>query len=283
MRRCTPRDHWPRSSNGEFPEPSPTAEGSSSTSPSAASAAPTSTPISRGVRKPGDLRPRMERHRLGRRCGRARVDRGRARGRGRGAAVASAAPVAAVRPTAVRWRSCRCSGGRAGAAARRVRPADRRRRDRASRQDQACTDRRAGRAGRAVHRRLPCRAPQRPAPRRHRRRPGAGPIGLGRDAVGPGRRCRQVIVVEPNAERRSLARALGAHHAVVPGDDAEAVIAELTHGLGADIVYECVGAAVRRAVGRRSRATRWIDVSDRTRRGGRTDLARVPGWSRRSR
>ena len=70
---------------------------------------------------------------------------------------------------------------------------------------------------------------------------GAGPIGLGTmqwvRAAGAGR----VIVIEPSPERRDLARALGAHHAVAPGDEANQVIQELTHGLGADIVYECVG------------------------------------------
>jgi (R,R)-butanediol dehydrogenase / meso-butanediol dehydrogenase / diacetyl reductase len=70
---------------------------------------------------------------------------------------------------------------------------------------------------------------------------GAGPIGLGTmqwvRAAGAGR----VIVIEPSPERRELARSLGAHHAVAPGDEANQVIQELTHGLGADIVYECVG------------------------------------------
>jgi (R,R)-butanediol dehydrogenase/meso-butanediol dehydrogenase/diacetyl reductase len=70
---------------------------------------------------------------------------------------------------------------------------------------------------------------------------GAGPIGLGAmqwvRAAGAGR----VIVIEPSPERRELALALGAHHAAPPGDEANQLIRELTHGLGADIVYECVG------------------------------------------
>jgi (R,R)-butanediol dehydrogenase/meso-butanediol dehydrogenase/diacetyl reductase len=70
---------------------------------------------------------------------------------------------------------------------------------------------------------------------------GAGPIGLGTmqwvRAAGAGR----VIVIEPSPERRELALSLGAHHAAAPGDEANEVIQELTHGLGADIVYECVG------------------------------------------
>ena len=70
---------------------------------------------------------------------------------------------------------------------------------------------------------------------------GGGPIGLGTmqwvRAAGAG----VVIVVEPNVQRRDLALALGAHHAVEPGAAAKQLIDELTHGLGADIVYECVG------------------------------------------
>jgi (R,R)-butanediol dehydrogenase/meso-butanediol dehydrogenase/diacetyl reductase len=70
---------------------------------------------------------------------------------------------------------------------------------------------------------------------------GGGPIGLCTmqwvRAGGAG----VVIVVEPNLQRRALALALGAHHAVEPGTAANQLIAELTHGLGADIVYECVG------------------------------------------
>jgi (R,R)-butanediol dehydrogenase/meso-butanediol dehydrogenase/diacetyl reductase len=70
---------------------------------------------------------------------------------------------------------------------------------------------------------------------------GAGPIGLGTmqwvRAAGAGR----VIVIEPSPERRELALSLGAHHAAAPGDEANEVIKELTQGLGADIVYECVG------------------------------------------
>ena len=79
---------------------------------------------------------------------------------------------------------------------------------------------------------------------------GAGPIGLGTlqwvRAAGAGR----VIVVEPNATRRELARALGADDTVDAGADARTVIDERTRGLGADIVYECVGrpAAIQAAV-----------------------------------
>ena len=71
---------------------------------------------------------------------------------------------------------------------------------------------------------------------------GAGPIGLTTlqwvRAAGAG----ELIVIEPNPQRQQLALALGASHAVAPADAAE-LVRERTHGLGADIVYECVGRA----------------------------------------
>jgi (R,R)-butanediol dehydrogenase/meso-butanediol dehydrogenase/diacetyl reductase len=95
---------------------------------------------------------------------------------------------------------------------------------------------------------------------------GAGPIGLGTlqwvRAAGAG----TVVVVEPNPARRDLAAALGAHHVVGPGSDATTLVNELTHGLGADIVYECVGrpAAVQSAVdlARRGGAMCLIGLAD---------------------
>ena len=94
---------------------------------------------------------------------------------------------------------------------------------------------------------------------------GAGPIGLSTmqwvRAAGAG----IVIVIEPNRQRRDLAQALGAHYAVEPGDDAQSLIKELSHGMGADIVYECVGRswAIQSAV-------------DLARRGGSMCLIGVP-------
>ena len=72
---------------------------------------------------------------------------------------------------------------------------------------------------------------------------GAGPIGLlaaqhARHA-GAGR----LLVIEPNAERRAAATELGFTDVVAPGDDAAAWIADVTAGLGADVLYECTGAA----------------------------------------
>jgi len=85
---------------------------------------------------------------------------------------------------------------------------------------------------------------------------GAGPIGLlvaqWARVAGAG----QVVVIEPDPARRQLSDALGATVSVAPDAGPEAV-AERTGGLGADVVFECVGrpAAVQRAV-------------DLTRRGG---------------
>lgn len=70
---------------------------------------------------------------------------------------------------------------------------------------------------------------------------GAGPIGLGTLQWVLAAGAARVIVVEPNPLRRQLALDLGAHDAVEPGDPAAQLVREHTHGLGADIVYECVG------------------------------------------
>lgn len=94
---------------------------------------------------------------------------------------------------------------------------------------------------------------------------GAGPVGLTTlqwvRAAGAG----AVVVVEPNEVRRALAAELGATHAVVPAD-AKPTVNELTRGLGADVVYECVGRpdAVQAAVdlARRGGAMCLIGVAD---------------------
>lgn len=71
---------------------------------------------------------------------------------------------------------------------------------------------------------------------------GAGPIGLltaqnARNAgAGP------LIISEPNAARRELAARLGFADVVEPAD-LGAALADLTGGLGADVVYECTGVA----------------------------------------
>ena len=69
---------------------------------------------------------------------------------------------------------------------------------------------------------------------------GAGPIGLltlgAARIAGAGK----TVVVEPNPARRELARSIGANHAVDP-DGAGELIAELTRGQLADVVFECAG------------------------------------------
>jgi (R,R)-butanediol dehydrogenase / meso-butanediol dehydrogenase / diacetyl reductase len=103
---------------------------------------------------------------------------------------------------------------------------------------------------------------------------GAGPIGLTTaqwvKAAGAG----EVIVIEPNPRRQALARQLGATAVVAPGVEADEFIRERSHGLGADIVYECVGRApaIQTAVGlaRRGGSMCLIGLSD-------TDASIVPG------
>jgi (R,R)-butanediol dehydrogenase/meso-butanediol dehydrogenase/diacetyl reductase len=69
---------------------------------------------------------------------------------------------------------------------------------------------------------------------------GAGPIGLTTMqwvvAGGAG----EILVVEPNDARRALAVELGATITATP-DEARAVVDDHSQGLGADVVYECVG------------------------------------------
>ncbi len=94
---------------------------------------------------------------------------------------------------------------------------------------------------------------------------GAGPIGLATlqwvRAAGAAR----VIVIEPSEQRRQLAASLGAHDVVEPGADATQLVLEHTHGLGADIVYECVG-----------RAPAIQSAVDLARRGGAMCLIGLP-------
>ncbi|MCZ7526713.1 MAG: zinc-binding dehydrogenase [Acidimicrobiia bacterium] len=86
---------------------------------------------------------------------------------------------------------------------------------------------------------------------------GAGPIGLLTLQVARAAGAGTVVVVEPAESRRELALQLGAHVAVPPGEEAARAVLEVTGGVGADVVFECAGAAplVQTAV-------------DLTRRGG---------------
>lgn len=69
---------------------------------------------------------------------------------------------------------------------------------------------------------------------------GAGTIGMLvaelAGAAGAGR----VVVIEPDAERREVACDLGADAAFAPGPGALRWLADHSHGLGADLVYDCV-------------------------------------------
>ena len=72
---------------------------------------------------------------------------------------------------------------------------------------------------------------------------GAGPIGLTTLQWARVAGAETLIAVEPDPNRREVALALGADHAVEAGDSAEEFVKDLTSGLGADVVYECAGVA----------------------------------------
>jgi (R,R)-butanediol dehydrogenase / meso-butanediol dehydrogenase / diacetyl reductase len=71
---------------------------------------------------------------------------------------------------------------------------------------------------------------------------GAGPIGLLTAQHARHAGAREVIVVEPNAARRSTATALGFTSVFEPGDGFREHLAAATDGRGADVFYECTGA-----------------------------------------
>jgi (R,R)-butanediol dehydrogenase/meso-butanediol dehydrogenase/diacetyl reductase len=71
---------------------------------------------------------------------------------------------------------------------------------------------------------------------------GAGAVGLTTLQVAQAAGAAQVIVVEPDGDRRALASALGATTVTAPDQAADAV-ADASAGRGADLVYECVGGA----------------------------------------
>lgn len=71
---------------------------------------------------------------------------------------------------------------------------------------------------------------------------GAGSIGLLVLQLVRSAGAREVIVIEPNPDRRARATALGADLVVDPSEGSE-VVAERTGGLGADVVLECSGRA----------------------------------------
>jgi 2-desacetyl-2-hydroxyethyl bacteriochlorophyllide A dehydrogenase len=71
---------------------------------------------------------------------------------------------------------------------------------------------------------------------------GAGPIGLMIMKVAQATGARTVIVSEPSAYRREMARRLGADVVVDPrSENLAETVRGLTDGLGADVVFEAVG------------------------------------------
>ena len=70
---------------------------------------------------------------------------------------------------------------------------------------------------------------------------GGGPIGLTTLQWARAGGAGHTVVIEPAEHRRALALALGADVVVAPGAEADALVRERTRGLGADVVYECVG------------------------------------------
>ncbi|KUN40694.1 alcohol dehydrogenase [Streptomyces longwoodensis] len=70
---------------------------------------------------------------------------------------------------------------------------------------------------------------------------GAGPIGLAAIATAGLFSPERVIAVDPAAARREAARRLGADAVADPAETPEELAADLTDGLGADVVIEAVG------------------------------------------
>ena len=70
---------------------------------------------------------------------------------------------------------------------------------------------------------------------------GCGPIGLLTVQCAAIGGAGLIIAIEPDAERRELALATGAHVAVAPGEEAVQAINDATGGLRADIAFDCAG------------------------------------------
>ncbi|MGW0188947.1 zinc-dependent alcohol dehydrogenase family protein [Streptomyces sp. NPDC003362] len=70
---------------------------------------------------------------------------------------------------------------------------------------------------------------------------GAGPIGLAAIATARLFSPERILAVDPAAARREAARKLGADAVADPAEAPEELIADLTDGLGADVVIEAVG------------------------------------------
>ncbi|MFR9799803.1 zinc-dependent alcohol dehydrogenase family protein [Streptomyces sp. MS06] len=70
---------------------------------------------------------------------------------------------------------------------------------------------------------------------------GAGPVGLAAVATARLFSPERILVVDPAAARREAARKLGADAVAEPAETPEQLVADLTDGLGADVVVEAVG------------------------------------------
>ncbi len=102
---------------------------------------------------------------------------------------------------------------------------------------------------------------------------GAGTIGLLVAEIVRQSGAGRVVVVEPDPIRREIACDLGADAAFAPGEGVERWLADRSHRLGADLVYDCAGTASSLAA-----------TVDYVRRGGAVIVAGVsPGaqfpWS----
>lgn len=79
---------------------------------------------------------------------------------------------------------------------------------------------------------------------------GPGPIGIMCALLAKMRGARVVLLgTSEDSERMAIAQRLGVDHLVdVQTEDAKKIIADLTHGYGADVVFECAGAGASAAL-----------------------------------
>ncbi len=110
---------------------------------------------------------------------------------------------------------------------------------------------------------------------------GAGPIGLAAIATARFYTPERIIAVDLAPARLDAAKRLGADAVASAGDEAEQLVADLTEGLGADVVIEAVGVpgelrgvyahgAARRPRGQRRGARQARDTPPRRPAGSRT-------------
>lgn len=76
---------------------------------------------------------------------------------------------------------------------------------------------------------------------------GLGPVGLAAAMIARGMGARRVLGVEPSAARRGWSDSLGMFDAIVGPDDADAMLAEATGGVGAQAVIDCSGTRAGRS------------------------------------